>query len=227
MNWLEIKKSIRESLMSRGLKKPSIRLNALDNVEEIIRRHCPEYISNPCEAFGKIERPDFKALIAKYMAYVTVSSGIGGAILLSHQQNYTLFRTRLAHQIINPQGDICKCGQRGCLAVYTDSKELEKKSGTPLQDIKDETFWKNYVDTLTTGLVNLSWMYPINTIIIGGGITNNSFFDKENIQTKFLEKRKIDGQYLCTLEKSHFGELSPLIGAAVLTIKNDFNIIYS
>ena len=66
MNWLGIKKSIRESLMTRGLKKPSIRLNALVNIEDILRKHYPEYLQNPSETFGKIEKKLLKEAIAKY-----------------------------------------------------------------------------------------------------------------------------------------------------------------
>jgi len=66
MNWLEIKKSIRESLMTKGLKKPSIRLNALDNIEDILRKRFPEYLQNPSETFGKTDKKLLKEAIAKY-----------------------------------------------------------------------------------------------------------------------------------------------------------------
>lgn len=66
MNWLEIKKSIRESLMKRGLSDPNIRLNALDNIEDILRRRFPEYLQNPNEAFGKTDKKLLQESIAKY-----------------------------------------------------------------------------------------------------------------------------------------------------------------
>jgi len=66
MNWLDIKNSIRNDLKSRGLSNPNIRLNALDNLEEILKRHFPEYIQNPDEKFGKIDKNHLKAKIAKH-----------------------------------------------------------------------------------------------------------------------------------------------------------------
>ncbi|MDR2147690.1 MAG: hypothetical protein LBE91_14650 [Tannerella sp.] len=44
MEWREIKTSIQDSLNSRGLKNPNIRLNALDNIEALIRKYFPEYL---------------------------------------------------------------------------------------------------------------------------------------------------------------------------------------
>ncbi len=68
MNWFEIKISIKNDLNSRGLSDPKIRLNALDNLEQILKKHFPEYIQNPQEKFNKIEKNEFKEKIAKHKA---------------------------------------------------------------------------------------------------------------------------------------------------------------
>jgi len=66
MNWSEIKKSIIQELNSRGLSNPNIRLNALDNLEVILKRHFPEYLDNPKENFRKIDKNEIKEKIAKF-----------------------------------------------------------------------------------------------------------------------------------------------------------------
>jgi len=66
MSWLEIKQIIREILMTRGLSDPNIRLNALDNVEKILRRHFLEYLQNPKETFKKTDKKLLKESIAKH-----------------------------------------------------------------------------------------------------------------------------------------------------------------
>lgn len=66
MNWKELKESIRDDLSTRGLSKPSIRINALSRIEAILEKNLPEYIQNPIENFGKIEKKDFKNKISKY-----------------------------------------------------------------------------------------------------------------------------------------------------------------
>ncbi len=59
MKWEEIKQSIIEDLMSRGLADPNIRIRALNNVEVIMREHFPEWIANPTE-LKNIDKEIFK-----------------------------------------------------------------------------------------------------------------------------------------------------------------------
>lgn len=66
MTWLEIKNSIRNDLKTRGLSNPNRRLNALDNVEEILKKHFPEFIQNPIDKFKSIDKNELKAKLAKY-----------------------------------------------------------------------------------------------------------------------------------------------------------------
>ena len=60
MNWMKIKNSINQDLLSRGLSNPRIRLNALERIEGILKTHFPDYLKNPSEMFGKIEKNEFK-----------------------------------------------------------------------------------------------------------------------------------------------------------------------
>jgi hypothetical protein len=62
MEWDEIKKSITDDLMSRGLVDPSIRLRALEKIETIMRQYFPSYIENPYE-LNKIGKDKFKRQI--------------------------------------------------------------------------------------------------------------------------------------------------------------------
>ncbi len=80
MNWLEIKNSIRTDLQTRGLSNPNIRLNALDNLEEILKRHFPEYIQNPKEKFGKTDKNELKAKIAIYKSNGRLNSAESSVI---------------------------------------------------------------------------------------------------------------------------------------------------
>lgn len=65
-DWLTIKNSIIESLLSRGLASPNIRMNALNRIEDILKTNMPQYIINPLESFSKVEKNHFKEMIAKY-----------------------------------------------------------------------------------------------------------------------------------------------------------------
>jgi hypothetical protein len=80
MNWLEIKNSIRNDLISRELSNPNIRLNALDNLEEILKRHFPEFIKTPQEKFGKMDKNELKAKMAKFKSNGKLNSAESSVI---------------------------------------------------------------------------------------------------------------------------------------------------
>ena len=65
MNWNEIKKSIIIDLQNRGLAKPSIRINALERIEDILKLHFKEMLNNPA-FLQKTDKNDFKAQLAQY-----------------------------------------------------------------------------------------------------------------------------------------------------------------
>jgi len=66
MKWIEIKREIRTDLLSRNLKTPNRRLNELDNLEDIFRKHLNEYIENPKEMFSRIDINEFKNNVSKF-----------------------------------------------------------------------------------------------------------------------------------------------------------------
>ncbi len=66
MNWTNIKNSIKNDLNSRGLSNPNIRLNALNNLEDILKKHFSSFLQNNCEKFREIDKKEFKLNIAKF-----------------------------------------------------------------------------------------------------------------------------------------------------------------
>lgn len=74
MKWNELKREIRNELLSRNLKTPERRLNELDNLENIFRQHFREYINNPKAMFSRIDRDDFKKNVSKYKSTGTLNA---------------------------------------------------------------------------------------------------------------------------------------------------------
>lgn len=64
MNWKEIIKSIEEDLLSRNLKQPSRRLNALAKIDNIFKQHFKKYVENP-KLLDSIVKDDLKSHLAK------------------------------------------------------------------------------------------------------------------------------------------------------------------
>jgi predicted NBD/HSP70 family sugar kinase/biotin operon repressor len=63
---------------------------------------------------------------ARNILYVMLSEGIGGAVIIDK----TIYTGRtgtageLGHLIVNPAGDVCRCGNRGCLATVAGGAAL-------------------------------------------------------------------------------------------------------
>jgi hypothetical protein len=66
MNWTKIKESIQKDLISRELKNPKIRLNALENIEILLKKSFPAYKTNPTKTFGSIDKNELKSILAKF-----------------------------------------------------------------------------------------------------------------------------------------------------------------
>jgi hypothetical protein len=66
MTWPEIKESIQNDLLNRGLKNPKIRLRALDRIELILKDNVGMSLRNPVKEFNEINKDELKANIAQY-----------------------------------------------------------------------------------------------------------------------------------------------------------------
>jgi hypothetical protein len=65
MTWHELKQAYLDDHSSKALKSPKIRINALGNIENIIKAHYSEIFENP-SILLKIEKNNFKEMIAKF-----------------------------------------------------------------------------------------------------------------------------------------------------------------
>jgi len=64
MKWVELKSKVRHLLLSRNLANPNIRLNALNNLEELFKNYFPEVIADP-HTLLNYDKNRFKELVSK------------------------------------------------------------------------------------------------------------------------------------------------------------------
>lgn len=131
--------------------------------------------------------------------YVTISTGIGGAIICGGQIHHGLGASagEIGHAIVQPEGELCRCGTRGCLETLAsglsiarrtkerltqngksfegvDSEEITAK--TVIQAVKngDETaieIWDETMRFLAIGIGNAITTIAPEAVIIGGGVS--------------------------------------------------------
>ena len=107
--------------------------------------------------------------------YMTLSTGIGGGILLadgSLHRGADSYGGEIGHLTIAPDGPDCLCGSRGCFERMCCGLWLERDYGqTAEQLMKSAEFVDRYVVNLAMGLKACIMLLNPARIVIGGGIS--------------------------------------------------------
>lgn len=106
--------------------------------------------------------------------YMTLSTGIGGGIVLngSIYRGADSFAGEIGHINVLPDGPDCLCGSRGCLERMCCGLWLERDYGRPAKELLcDPQFVKSYVVYLARGLKAAIMLLNPARIVIGGGIS--------------------------------------------------------
>lgn len=155
---------------------------------------------------------------------ITLGTGIGGALSIDgkglyHGANYSALE--IGHIILDSQGEICSCGQRGCAETFLSAKAFHQamvKEGCEEADYflgqKDHPYVQLYWDHMSNYIVSLENTLNPSLIIIGGG-----FVDYAPSFVSLLENRvqkKSNGAGRARILKALFNNDAGLIGAAFL-----------
>lgn len=106
--------------------------------------------------------------------YLTLSTGIGGGIVLDGGRLYRgadSWAGEIGHIVLRPDGPECLCGARGCFERLCCGLWLERDHGKPARELlADKTFVDRYVVDLAAGLKAAVMLLNPARIVIGGGI---------------------------------------------------------
>ncbi|MCH1625212.1 ROK family protein [Ferdinandcohnia quinoae] len=181
----------------------------------------------------------------KHVLFVTVSTGIGGGIIIngSLYEGALSGAGELGHSVVAPNGPICGCGKRGCLEALASGMALQRIwmqqlasaeiPFDPQWDTRDlftqaernEPIAVEVIDQATTNL-SLGLSQAIQTLnpellILGGGVIigQPAFYEKvcEKLPHYLLDQHK---QHL-VIEKASYGTMAGVIGAAATILSND------
>lgn len=111
---------------------------------------------------------------ARPMFYMTLSTGIGGGIVLDDSTVYRgadFYAGELGHITLKPGGPECLCGARGCFERICCGMWLERDYGKSAKELMlDPSFVEQYVVDLAQGLKAAVMILNPARIVIGGGI---------------------------------------------------------
>ncbi|MBR2970663.1 MAG: ROK family protein [Clostridia bacterium] len=134
---------------------------------------------------------------------LTLGTGVGGGVILGGKVFDGKFgkAAELGHIIIDVDGKVCGCGNRGCLEAYASASALIRRAKEEMTNNNHSALWKlcggidnvdgaavfaaakqgdvsaksvlsEYIRYLSIGVVNVCNIFRPQAVIIGGGISN-------------------------------------------------------
>jgi len=177
------------------------------------RFNCPVYMTND-SMMGALAQSHFgPAQGYKISVYLTVSTGVGGAIIVDGKIDDNTFGFEPGWQIIDAGGALCKgWSKKGYLMDYISGISIKQNTGKKPEDIHDSAFWESRANFLAMGLHNVTTIWSPSIITIGGGIMRS-------IDFKYLEKKYREELSVVfpieqpILKQAEFGDEMGLYGA--------------
>ena len=179
-----------------------------------------------------------------YVLYLTVSTGVGGGVILADKllQGHHGLAAELGHIIVDPNGPLCPCGFQGHLEAFSSGPAIVKyvvgelEAGTTSvlkRDVNlsakeiadaahegDELAIKAYQragEYLGIGVATMLHSFDPSIVIFGGGVSQAGKLLFDSFDTS-LKKRVFHPRYLdgLVITKAQLGDDAGLLGARAL-----------
>jgi len=159
---------------------------------------------------------------------VIMGTGVGGGIVINGKIHNG--RTNIAgewgHHKLHHNGNVCYCGERGCVETYISGPALEKRwtdlmgkvQSVPeiVKNLDDNAQkWKQeFLDNFGIGLANVIDILDPDVIVLGGGLSNIDFLYTQGKQSVYdnVFSDVVDTPIL----RNKLGDSAGVFGAALL-----------
>ncbi|MEA3493204.1 MAG: ROK family protein [Candidatus Margulisiibacteriota bacterium] len=189
----------------------------------------PVFVDNDANCAALAEAWFGAGKFAKHFLYMTVSTGIGGGIIINKKiyRGATGTAGEFGHMTINIDGPRCGCGHYGHLEAHASGTAMKKKVGMEAVSVElaarqgDKKALKAIEETahyLAIGIANLVNIFNPEMVVIGGGLSNMR-------ELLFKPVRRDFKKYALTLPaksvkivKAKLGNQAGVLGAAALCL---------
>ena len=143
------------------------------------------------------------------VAYVTVSTGVGGAKIENGQISQNTFGFEPGQQIITLDGQEARR-----LEDYVSGLAVEKRFGRPPHGLTDDKIWQDLSHYLAIGLTNTLLHWSPDCLVLGGSMFQDPGFKIATLESLIRRDLTIFPQ-LPLIKQATLGETSALHGALV------------
>ena len=211
------------------------------------RLHCRCVIDNDVNVFALGEWRFGAGRGAHNLVCLTLGTGVGGGLMF----NGLLYRGsggaagELGHMVINPRGNRCGCGARGCLeaevgtaAILRMGRRAIREGAEPLTtlaraahghltpeliseaarrgDARARRIWVEVGRWLGVGLANVANLLNPDRIVIGGGVANAWGHFAPTMRRTVRQQALAVSARAAHIVQARFGNHAGIVGAAVL-----------
>lgn len=184
----------------RGWEKQDIK----KRLEELL--HSTVYLQNDAALVGLGEAHNGAGCGFPIIAYVTVSTGVGGARIVDGKIDESKYGLEPGHRIVSMED-----GETRDLESFISGTAVEKKFGVKPYEITDETVWDELAKILAGSLYNLILNWSPDVVVLGG-----SMFKEVGIKvpavSKYLNELNKTYPTMPILKKAELGDLGGLYG---------------
>ncbi len=148
----------------------------------------------------------------KNVCFITLSTGIGGAIV-RYKKSLHLPFSEPGQMIMDLEHNIT-------FEESFSGGSIKRQFGGKSPDASDREFWSKVENGLAALLVNIDMIDPVDVFVIGGGIVLRGNVRLENVEANFKKYNRIN--VTPSIIKAELGDYSGLYGA-MIKLRENYN----
>lgn len=147
-------------------------------VRDIVVFDCPNaYLENDAALAGIAEARRGQGMGYSRVAYITISTGVGGTLVIDGKIPETNFNFEPGHHIVDI--DNLTSWEDHCSGTA-----FQQIYGVAPQDYDEPEIWNKYGEQLAVGLFNMSLFWRPDVIVLGGSMSKKSHLFLKSMDSK-------------------------------------------
>ena len=193
------------------------------DLEELLK--APVFLENDADIAGLGEATFGAGKGYDILAYLTISTGVGGGRIVKGKIDENSMGFEVGHQIIDADSSIFpetrkfekqikeKGWNFGSLSSYISGSAIKMRYGKEPKEIFDENVWEELAKILAIGLNNTIVHWSPDAVILGGSVMNRISIDRVKFHLKQTLKIFVNHP---EIKKAELEDQSGLYGALAL-----------
>lgn len=146
------------------------------------------------------------------VAYLTISTGVGGVRIIDGKIDHSSLGFEPGHQVIDPDNSICPTCDGNDLEAYVSGTAIEKRFGMKPYEIHDDAVWDELARFLAYGLNNTIVHWSPDIVVLGGSMMKEVGIPVPAVRKHLAEILKIFPN-IPPIEKAELGDFGGLYGS--------------